>query len=311
MQDMLYEEYADGAPQSGVRRLLAVYAKWGGAAISLLVLVSFIVWAYRLGQRDASDIPVIRAMDGPVRVQPADPGGTVVGNQGLEVNEILAGDSAGQPERISVAPATLPLREEDTPADPDSGADEAAETDTAFLEAAPETTGAEDGEAGVDGTATDIAALIEEVNAEDQTDVLLEEGADIDFVDSGVNADLRPQPRPRGFRPAPAAPSAAADGPAAVAANTRGAQVELTAGTRLIQLGAFDSAELAEGQWDLLQEAHGDLLGSKDRFVQRAEQNGRVFYRLRVVGFDDRNAQRAMCEALRARDVDCIPVTVR
>ena len=38
--------------------------------------------------------------------------------------------------------------------------------------------------------------------------------------------------------------------------------------------------------------------------------NARVFYRLRVAGFTDSEETRAMCEALRARGIDCIPVTL-
>ena len=56
---------------------------------------------------------------------------------------------------------------------------------------------------------------------------------------------------------------------------------------------------------------NGDLLASKSLYVERATGNARVFYRLRVAGFENTDQTRRMCEALRARGVDCIPVTLQ
>ncbi|MCC0066097.1 MAG: hypothetical protein H6896_03550 [Rhodovulum sp.] len=36
-----------------------------------------------------------------------------------------------------------------------------------------------------------------------------------------------------------------------------------------------------------------------------------MFYRLRVAGFENTEQTRVMCEALRARSIDCIPVTLQ
>lgn len=292
MQDVYYDDYAEGDSPKGLRRWVSFYVKWGGAVLSLAVLVLIIVWAYRLGVRDAREVPVIRAMEGPVRVQPEDPGGTQVANQGLEVNEILAGSAARPPSETQRAPATLRLQPEDTPAvaEPD-------ESETAALEVAPE----------ADASASVAMASPEEAQ---------EDGAGLAEVpeDGGAVAVLRPRSRPATLlQPQPAEADSA---PAEIreAAASSGSSVDpdtLPAGTRLVQLGAFDSPELAELQWVRLVGGHSDLLGSKQYYVQRAESNGRIFYRLRVLGFEDRNAQRAICEALRARSVDCIPVTVR
>ena len=41
-----------------------------GAVLSLALVGAIIVWAYQLAVRDVTGIPVIRAMDGPMRVQP-------------------------------------------------------------------------------------------------------------------------------------------------------------------------------------------------------------------------------------------------
>jgi hypothetical protein len=82
-------------------------------------------------------------------------------------------------------------------------------------------------------------------------------------------------------------------------------------GSRLAQLGAFESAEVARTEWDRLSTRLGDLLDGKRRVVQRAESGGRTFYRLRVVGFDDLADARRFCSALQAEQAECIPVVTR
>ena len=82
-------------------------------------------------------------------------------------------------------------------------------------------------------------------------------------------------------------------------------------GSRLVQLGAYDSEALARAAWGRLVARDGDLLGSKSLYVERTTSNARVFYRLRVAGFDSADETRQMCDALRGRGVDCIPVTLQ
>ncbi len=59
-------------------------------------------------------------------------------------------------------------------------------------------------------------------------------------------------------------------------------------GTRLVQLGAFDSEEITRKAWAQLVARNPDLLGSKSLYVERTTANARVFYRLRVAGFETR-----------------------
>lgn len=87
--------------------------------------------------------------------------------------------------------------------------------------------------------------------------------------------------------------------------------IPLPAGTRMIQLGAFDSAQTARTEWDRYSRQHGDLLSSKESYIQRIDNSGRIFYRLRVAGYDDREQTRAACAALSARGLPCITVTLR
>ncbi len=85
----------------------------------------------------------------------------------------------------------------------------------------------------------------------------------------------------------------------------------LPAGTRIVQLGAFDSAEVARAEWDKMQARFGDYLNGKDRVVQKAQSGGRTFYRLRAHGFADLSDARRFCSALVAEGADCIPVVTR
>jgi hypothetical protein len=85
----------------------------------------------------------------------------------------------------------------------------------------------------------------------------------------------------------------------------------LAQGTRLVQLGAFDSPEIAQAEWDRLLTRFPDYFVGRARVIQTASSGGATFYRLRAHGFEDLSASRRFCAALVARNAPCIPVTVR
>ena len=78
-----------------------------------------------------------------------------------------------------------------------------------------------------------------------------------------------------------------------------------------MQLGAFASPEIALSEWQKLQSRFGAYLGDKDVVVQKANSGGKVFYRLRAVGFADLSDARRLCATLKAQNTDCIPVVTR
>lgn len=292
MQDAYYDEFAEEGAPRGLSKVLLLYAKWGGAVLSLMVLGLLVLWAYRLGVRDAHEIPVIQAMERPARVLPEDPGGEEVAHQGLEVNEILAGNEARRPGGANLAPAALRLDRADDPA---TEAETAQADDPA-------------GDAESDPVAETILSLLTAENDEPAPGRESVAAAD---TEDGL---MRPRVRPETLGLDTARARVAVPNQDGRSATLNSAPVDpdsLTPGTRLVQLGAFDAADQAEAQWNRLLGGHSDLLGSKRHYVQRAESNGRVYFRLRALGFDDGNGPRALCEALSARAVDCIPVTVR
>ena len=68
------------------------------------------VWAIDLTFRDVSGVPVIAALEGPMRVAPKDPGGTVAPFQGMALSDITSGGvAAPAPDQIVLAPPPVTL----------------------------------------------------------------------------------------------------------------------------------------------------------------------------------------------------------
>ncbi|WP_372837390.1 SPOR domain-containing protein [Puniceibacterium confluentis] len=156
---------------------------------------------------------------------------------------------------------------------------------------------------------SDTAVLEEDTSTEAATETPV---ADL-LVDAiprtiaGVARSLRPQLRPTGLeRTASLAPLV----PVAAATPELDAET-LPTGTRLVQLGAYDSAETARAEWTRLETRFGDYMEGKDRVIQRASSGGRVFYRLRAHGFADISDARRFCSAFVSENADCIPVVTR
>jgi len=82
-------------------------------------------------------------------------------------------------------------------------------------------------------------------------------------------------------------------------------------GTRLAQLGAFDTPDLARARFAELQTAYGELMSAKAIVITTAQSGGRTFYRLRAHGFEGDDDARRFCALLEADSVDCIPVVQR
>ncbi len=93
------------------------FATWGAAAISVALVVGAGVWGWRLMEREAVGVPIIRAAEGPMRIAPEEPGGDRAEHQGLSVSRIAAG--AGEiplASEVRLAPRAVELTAEDMPA---------------------------------------------------------------------------------------------------------------------------------------------------------------------------------------------------
>jgi len=126
-----------------------------------------------------------------------------------------------------------------------------------------------------------------------------------DAVTEAVSETAAPLPtavQPTSARtPAQTEPAAQDAGPVELAS------AALPAGTRLAQLGAFQTAEEARAEWDKVIADLGPLMQGKKRVIETAQSGGRTFYRLRVQGFADLADARRFCAALKAEGRLCTP----
>ncbi|MEJ6398111.1 SPOR domain-containing protein [Yoonia sp. 208BN28-4] len=341
-----YDELSNGTPSNRA----GVLVNYAGAAVSLALVAGVGIWGYKLVMRDVTGIPVVRAMEGAMRVAPENPGGDVARHEGLAVNEVAADGAAAAPgDTLLLAPVTTQLSEEDLAVQPMAEADEVRAADAAPATAETETPTALNADPVVpDGplSADDILALADQIAAGAAPLTALAEGQDvapqlavdgeavataplIDPSVPGVAVSLRPTVRPASLvtvaapAAAPAAtPSDADVVAAAVAEAAPASQPNLTttdltlassipAGTHLVQLGAFPTAEQAASEWDRLSGSFAEFMTTKNRVILEATSGGQKFYRLRASGFDQMSDARRFCAALIAGSADCIPVVTQ
>ncbi|WP_170427783.1 SPOR domain-containing protein [Ruegeria arenilitoris] len=319
-----YEQAPRGA---GLGRIVNVM----GAVASLALVAGIGVWGYKLVMRDVSGVPVVRAIEGPMRIQPENPGGTPADHQGLAVNAVAAVGTAEAPaDRLILAPRPVSLTEEDTPIEPlkATQAVHVVEEEISDQEAAQLRQNTVDalvaelaGEAAKPEVPTEQGvqlaslALPEEEPAIDPADLAAQLPDPELAALPGVRRSLRPITRPA--RTTPSGISANSNTEAAINAAVKaavGLDVDpnsLSKGTRLAQLGAYESSDIALAEWDRLNGRFGEYMDGKQRVIQKTSSGGRTFYRLRVLGFEDLSDSRQFCAALVAQGADCIPVSVR
>lgn len=336
MADVDFEDFDDDfgqAERQGVARAarLSHLVNLAGAASSVALVIFLGIWGYKLAVRDVTGIPVIRAMEGPMRIAPENPGGEVAAHQGLAVNDVAAVGTAAPPtETLILAPRPVELAAEDEAAEELNGvapADPLRDTALAPVVAPSAATLTAEPQGGADPDA--VAKALAEALATDPDLAGVEELApaadaaqdpvlDMASLDPNPEAPARPRARPAGLAPAPAgaasAPSdtapALAETPAP-AATTEVDAAMIPAGTRLVQLGAFDTEDQARGEWVKLSNLFGPAFDGKALVVQSAESGGRTFYRLRAHGFADEAEARGFCLTLLEKNASCIPVEQR
>ena len=335
------EEPGTAALGQGVLRL----ARIGGAVLSVALVAGVAIWGYRLMVRDVNGIPVVRAMEGPMREQPVDPGGEVNPHRGLAVNEIAAeGEAAPSEDVLMLAPQTGGLAPEDLEMRAMAEAGEVMAEDLAALASevdaivpvvatepevtlvATSATVVEPGPGlaagpGAPLTAEQVLAMADEITAGIAPLSELAPGVDAPVavsVNGAAPLVIISEDIPgvaRAFRP-PARPGArlgvaAIPGQVEAGAASPPVRVEdLPAGTALVQFGAFDSPELAMTAWDELTTRFGEFLTGREPVIQQANSGGQTFYRLRAIGFADRPDAQRFCATFAAEQRECVPHVV-
>jgi cell division protein FtsN len=300
------------APQSGSGRVQS-WMNVLGALVSLSLIIGIGYWGYKLIMRDVTGIPVVRAMDGDMRVLPDDPGGDIARHAGLSVNELVAmGEAAAPEDRLVLAPRTQGLAREDLEALPMTAVDDVGEETMQPVALLPDAAEIEVPAQNMGATVEDVLAMVAEITEADA----VTEVAAMDRVPAtvpGVSVSLRPIVRPASLRATPA--QAPAQAPAAAAAPATASEVAVTTasfatGTDLVQLGAFSTPALAAEEWVRLESRFGALMNGRERVVQVSTQSSGTWYRLRASGFADRDDARRFCAALQAEGAECIAVVV-
>ncbi|MDD8024335.1 MAG: SPOR domain-containing protein [Paracoccaceae bacterium] len=321
----------DGAEPSAPQPFAAPASRlvqYAGAATSIALILGVVVWGYRLAVRDVTGVPVIRALEGPARIAPEDPGGDLARHVGLSVNAVAGtGLAAPAPEQVLLAPEPTGLTDADQPMTKLAPLPNPRRTIAAPVVAAAPALPVADVPAGAKALAlqpealpdTDAALAEADGTVVMPPDAVVEDAAAaaqpagvIPATVPGVTRSPRPLPRP-------ALDLVAESAAAEVAAALGGAAPEtidldpasLPEGTRLVQLGAFDSPEIAQKEWDRVATRFEALMVGKKRVVQAAASGGRTFYRLRVQGFENVDEARRFCAALVAEQTNCIPALVR
>lgn len=269
-----------------------------GAVMSLGLVVLAGAWTWNMMQRDVSGVPVVRALEGPMRVAPETPGGQQAAFQGLAINELAGAGTSSQADEIVLAPppvglgglsapqpnvATLPdIDQAPVPAGPALGFNTPNRLAVAKSPRprGRDASGVQMAAAAPQAPAAQMPALSTSNDAS-AADSLAES------IAQSVALDLA---GPRGIDVDPAS---------------------IGPGTRLVQLGAYDNATEARSAWDALSRRFSPLLNDRGRVIEAAHSGGSVFYRLRAHGFSDERDARRFCAALVAEQIDCIPVLVR
>ncbi len=291
----------DAGPPAGLTQRVVNGA---GALTSVVLVLGLAVWGYRLAVRDVTGVPVIRALEGPARSAPADPGGDLAAHQGLAVNAVTADGTAAPPaDRLVLAPRPVDLAE----ADGTMGA--MAVEGAAASAAAPDPS--DPVLASLDPASLTLPSLALTTTSDAGADLSSFVAPDVISADiPGVSRSLRPPMRPSGDPMAEAAAAAVAEALAPAAALDVD-PATLETGTRLVQLGTYDSEDAARADWDRILATFGPLMDGKRRVVEPATSNGGTFFRLRAEGFADIADARRFCSVLEDQNATCVPALVR
>ena len=294
MANAIYEAQGDSE-----RFNPAAYANIVGAVISLVVFVGIVTWGAKTVLRDSSGVPVVRALEGPARIAPEDPGGLLVAHQGLTVNEVAGSQITGAADDpLQLAPRPINLQAEDQPIQPVVDRENAtAIAPAAVVLPEPEMDAAE--ALVIDETAESLAAMLA---AGTDTAPVKEPASAVIPASAGGGPiqSLRPRLRPFAVF--------TRQTPRVAPRNILAAQI--VRGAPMAQLGAFGSAAIAEQAWADLSERHGDYLVGKPHVILQAAVGGGTIYRLRVHGFENQEEARRLCTALNRQNAECYSVTM-
>ena len=273
------------------------YVNIVGSVISLAVFVGIFGWGMQTIFRDSSGVPVVRALDGPVRIAPEVPGGVLASHQGLTVNEVSSSQiHVALEDRLQLAPRPINLMAEDQPmvmllvnsAEKPSLNLVSLEA----LDATDDMPTINETPKGLGEVLSSSTPIIPNVSDSRMTGLTNAAAS----IGSGPAISLRPRVRST-----------------VIVLKQSLAQVVATQqvilqGAPMAQLGAFGSKEMAMQAWTSLSQRHGDYLVGKQHVILEATVGGTIIYRLRVHGFASLADSRRICTALISQNAECYSV---
>tara|TARA_B100000780_G_scaffold243063_1_gene186152 strand:+ start:552 stop:1439 length:888 start_codon:yes stop_codon:yes gene_type:complete len=273
------------------------YVNIVGSIISLAVFVGIFGWGMQTILRDSSGVPVVRALDGPVRIAPEVPGGVLASHQGLTVNEVSSSQiHIALDDRLQLAPRPINLMAEDQPMvvllvefAEKSFRELVSLEAVGATDETPSINEARGVLAEVFTTSTLLTPNVSDTIMTDSTN----SPASIGF---GLTVSLRPRVRSTAMVSQPSLAQVVA------------AQQVILRGAPMAQLGAFGSKKMAMQAWTRLSQRHGNYLVGKHHVILEATVGGTIIYRLRVHGFSSLAESRRICTALNSQNAECYSV---
>ena len=93
--------------------------------------------------------------------------------------------------------------------------------------------------------------------------------------------------------------------PLAATTVAKPAAANATAGSAVVQIGAFSSTSLADKGWSDVSSAMSGEMAGKSKRIEALEKNGATLYRTSVTGFSSRAAADTFCSGLKAKGKIC------
>ena len=321
-QDDDSEFDSEGGPGTWAR-VRGIISTAIGAVVAMALLMALGIWFYRLGVRDAQNVPIIRAAAEPAKVRPEDPGGVETPHQNIESYE-AATDEPAQVAAVVIAPEPPEPKPEDVPLgeltpNPPTPAENLVESQSIVPVPTPSPTTTEEVEAQPTNVLPPVKVQTEPAEEEIQT-ALLESPESPETPETPlVEPESEPEPAvttggtefaPSRSPVAPIRPSNLKQRVAAAAQAVADERDDLAkraaASSVQIQLAADPNEAAMRALWAKVSKANGDILRGRTLAIQTTVSGGTTFYRLRVGPFRDRAEARNVCAALSARGQDCI-----
>ncbi len=314
MSDTAYYENQYEAPPEG-RRWKSVLSGLAAATLSLSMLGAVVAWAYQISVRDAHDVPVIRAIEGPMKQRPEETGGLKLEEKDLAVTRMVSGE--GATGAATLAPAGEQPAPEDKPVQAIKRSEEAGGAQVASPALRLQSSATADEEvvvasAPAPGPETPAGATPEPATGSTTGTPVAPMAAATTGSSTGTPVTAMQDPlavteqAPEASPPVRKRPETLDTTASASSTNTPVARQQVALGAPVIQLGAFTSRQLAERAWKDQRIINRNLFRGMEASITPVQSGGRELYRLRVGPFPSENEAKKVCIVIKARGADCI-----